>query len=163
MWNIRPTPHGTLGVQQTLHDRLKVRIAKLLQVLPDRVPLKLNKRISVKLSGDGTCIGKRLSVINFTFTILDEGSAAYSAEGNHPLVISKDTESYDSLAKSLGDIRTEVESLKSIEIGEQDYEILYYLGGDWKFLALATGIDSATSRYACIWCKCPNGRAWEYR
>ena len=57
--------------------------------------------------------------------------------------------------RSLGDIHTDVESLKSIEIGEQDYEILYYLGGDWKFLALATGIDSATSRYACIWCKCP--------
>lgn len=87
LWNIRPTPHGTLGVQQTLQDRLKVRIAKLLQVLPDSAPLKMYKRISVKLSGDGTCIGKRLNVINFTFTILDEGSAAYSAEGNHPLVI----------------------------------------------------------------------------
>ena len=30
----------------------------------------------------------------------------------------------------------------------------YYLGGDWKFLALVTGIDSATSQYTCIWCKC---------
>ena len=155
LWNIRPTPHGTLGVQQTLQDRLKVRIAKLLEVLPDSAPLKMYKRISVKLSGDGTCIGKRLNVINFTFTILDEGSAAYSAEGNHPLVISKDAESYESLANSLADIRSEVESLKCIQIGEQDYEILYYLGGDWKFLALVTGIDSATSRYACIWCKCP--------
>ena len=29
----------------------------------------------VKLSGDGTNIGKRLHVINFTFTLLDEGSA----------------------------------------------------------------------------------------
>ena len=25
----------------------------------------------------------------------------------------------------------------------------------WKFLALATGIDSTSSTYACIWCKCP--------
>ena len=32
----------------------------------------------------------------------------------------------------------------------------YYLGGDWKFLALVTGVDSASSRYSCIWCKCPS-------
>lgn len=35
------------------------------------------------------------------------------------------------------------------------FEVTYYLGGDWKFLAMATGIDSATSKHACIWCKCP--------
>ena len=29
------------------------------------------------------------------------------------------------------------------------------MGGDWKFLAMATGIDSASCEYACIWCKCP--------
>ena len=43
----------------------------------------------VKLSGDGTNIGKRLHVVNFTFTMLDEGEKAYSAEGNHVLAIVK--------------------------------------------------------------------------
>ena len=28
------------------------------------------------------------------------------------------------------------------------------IGGDWKFLATTTGIDSATHNHACIWCKC---------
>ena len=32
---------------------------------------------------------------------------------------------------------------------------MYFLGGDWKFLALCTGIDSAMSNYSRIWCKCP--------
>ena len=27
--------------------------------------------------------------------------------------------------------------------------------GDWKFLAMITGIDSASSTHTCIWCKCP--------
>ena len=31
---------------------------------------------------------------------------------------------------------------------------MYYLGGDWKFLATVTGIDSASATYSCIWCKC---------
>lgn len=34
------------------------------------------------------------------------------------------------------------------------YDIKYYLGGGWKFLAIVTGIDSARAEFACIWCKC---------
>ena len=37
----------------------------------------------------------------------------------------------------------------------------FYLGGDWKFLALVTGIDAATSEHACIWCKCPKEDRWD--
>ena len=31
-----------------------------------------------------------------------------------------------------------------------DFQIKYYLGGDWKFFALGNGIDAASSEYACI-------------
>ena len=114
LWNIRPTPHGTLGVQQSLQERLKIRMTKLLQILPDSAPLKKNQKIRVKLSGDGTCIGTRLHVVNFTFTVLDEGIAANCAEGNHPLVISKQAESYNALANSqIFGLRL---SLKSIQV-----------------------------------------------
>ena len=34
------------------------------------------------------------------------------------------------------------------------------MGGDWKFLTSITGIDSASSTYSCIWCKC--GRDEQY-
>ena len=64
-------------------------------------------------------------------------------------------ENYESLAKGLEDIRIEVERLKQIAVGGQVYDIMYFLGGDWKFLVLCTGIDSAMSTYSCIWCKCP--------
>ncbi len=110
----------------------------------------------MKLTGDGTNIGKRLHVVNFGFTILDEGEKAYSAERNRCLAIIKEPESYESLQKSLADIVKEVESLTSITVNDHKFTIEYYLGGDWKFLALATGIDSAASTYACIWCKCPS-------
>ena len=121
---------------------------------PDAGFLK-DLKVRVKLTGDGTNIGKRLHVVNFGFTILDEGDKAYSAAGNHCLAIFKEPESYDSLKKCLSDFISEVEQLKSIEVNGMTFEIDYYLGGDWKFLALATGIDSASSTYACIWCKCP--------
>ena len=31
-----------------------------------------------------------------------------------------------------------------------------FMGGDWKFLALVTGIEAATSKYFYVWCKCPS-------
>ncbi len=109
--------------------------------------VRKNHILHVKLSGDGTNIGKRLHVINLTFTLL-EGALAYSAEGNH-LEIIKESEKYDTLCDALQDFRSE----RTFHNGSM-YTIMYYLGGDWKFLAICTGIDSATSTYACIWCKC---------
>lgn len=41
------------------------------------------------------------------------------------------------------------------------FTVTYYLGGDLKFLAIVTGIDSATSTYACIWCKVQNDERYD--
>ena len=113
-----------------------------------------NRKIRVKLTGDGTNIGKQLHVINFAFTILDEGDKAYSTAGNHCIAIIKQNESYESLKLALQTIIKDVKKLTSITINYSSYAIQYYLG-DWKFLAMITGIDSASSNYACIWCTCP--------
>ena len=101
----------------------------------------------MKLSGDGTNIGKRLHVVNFTFTLLEEGALAFSAEGNHPLAIIKESEKYNYLANALKHISKEVKRLATIDVDDTTYNIVYHLGGDWKFLALCTGIDSATSNH----------------
>ncbi len=112
----------------------------------------MKKKVWVKLTGDGTNIGKRLHVVNFGFTILDEGNVA---AGKHCITIFKEPETYQSLKAALHDIASDVKSLVTIDVNGTTFEVEYYLGGDWKFLALATGIDSASSKYACIWCKCP--------
>lgn len=109
----------------------------------------------MKLTGDGMNIGKRLHVVNFGFALLDEGDKAYSSEGNHCLAIFKEPESYDCLKLCLSDIIDEAKNLSTITVDSTTFSLEYYLGGDWKFLALATGIDSASSDHACIWCKCP--------
>ena len=116
----------------------------------------MTRRVHVKLSGDGTNIGKRLHVVNFTFTLLEEGSHVHSFEGNHTLVIFKEAEKYEQLKLALEDVCKEVEEVDVITVDGVLYNVNYYLGGDWKFLALVTGIDSASSRYSCIWCKCPS-------
>ncbi len=139
-----------------LQERLSVRVGCLLKSSTPDASFRTEKKLKIKLSGDGTNIGKRLHVVNFTFTLLDEGEAAYSSDGNHCLAIIKEPENYDSLFNALGDLRQEVASLKRIQVEGQVYDIEYFLGGDWKFLAIATGIDSVCSTYACVWRKCPS-------
>lgn len=153
LWNIIPTPNGTLGVQQSLEDRLIIRVSKLLAISPEDALFK-EKTLRVKLSGDGTRIGKRLHVTSFTFTILDEDPIAHTSEGNHILAIVKVPEKHELLKLALEDICHEVERLNEIKVKSETFSIEYFLGGDLKFLAIAVGIYSACSKYACPWCKC---------
>lgn len=60
------------------------------------------------ISGDGTCIGKRLKLVNIAFTILNEKEAAVSEKDNYVLAILKTTESYDNLKESLSDLTAEM-------------------------------------------------------
>ena len=92
-------------------------------------------QVRIKLSGDGTNIGKRLHVICFTFTILEEEKTG-SYEGNHIVAVFKEPESYDSLKNALADLIEEVEWLQKIEVGGISFDLDYYMGGDWKFLAM---------------------------
>lgn len=109
------------------------------------------KKIRIKITGNVTKIGKHLHVINFAFTALDEGDKVYLAAENHCVAIIKELESYESLKPALQNIIEDVQSLKSLSINGAIYTIEYYLGGDWKFLAMVTGIDSASCEYECIW------------
>lgn len=77
-----------------------------------------------------------------------------SADGNHLIAVIKESENYDKLAKALADIRKDVESLKHVSVGTEQFEIEWFLGGDWKFLACICGIGAAHATYPCIWCKC---------
>jgi len=107
LWSIKPTPYGTTGLQQSLEDRLRIRVAHLIEISNPDAPFLQNKTLRVKLSGDGTNVGKRLHLINFTFTLLDEGSSVHSSQGNHLLAILKEPQKYDTLKTGLADIRNE--------------------------------------------------------
>ena len=55
----------------------------------------------IKLTGDGTQIGRELKVINFAFTIIQEGKKALSVAGNYSLAILQTGESYDDFAHKI--------------------------------------------------------------
>ena len=112
--------------------------------------------IKIKLTGDGTKIARGLSVVNVAFTIIEDDAKAHSVAGNHTIAIMKVSETYDELVQGLEDICEEARDLQVITIGQKVYRIIFFLGGDWKFLTTVNGIESANAEYAYIWCKCPS-------
>ena len=97
----------------------------------------------------------RLKVVNFTYTILNEKENAMSEKENYMLAIVKTTETYNNLRQSLADLKTEMAQLKEVKVNNVNYNIEYFLGGDWKYLACVCGLGEANQDYGCIWCKCP--------
>lgn len=152
--DIRSCPNGIIGVQQSIRARIVQRLTHFIQKAT-KEGISVPTTIRIKLTGDGTRIARGLNIINFAFTILEEGNKAYSVLGNYTIAILKASETYDELALGLQDICEEAKDLEVLTIQHNVYTILFFLGGDWKFLATVCGIESASAEYSCIWCKCP--------
>ena len=150
-WNLKCTPGEAEGIQISFKESLEEQIKRLQK----NGVLDKDTTIKVKISGDGTNIGKRLKLENVTYTILNEKDAAMNEKGNYVLAIIKTTENYDNLKESLADLNDEMSNLKDITVNNHKYSIEYFLGGDWKFLACVCGLGAANQNFACIWCKCP--------
>ena len=102
-FEISSTPNGIVGVQQSLWKCLAFHLSHLVKQY-QAMKKQLPSPIKVKLTGDGTQIARGFSVVNFAFTILEEGQNACSAKGNHTIAILKVSENYDDLAAGLEDI-----------------------------------------------------------
>ena len=111
-WALRPTPGDAEGVQLGFAETLQGHIVRFQK----NGEIKDGQTIKIKLSGDGTNIGKRLTVVNFTFTILNEKEVAMGEKGNYVLAVIKTTETYDNLRDSLADLRMEMSNLQEISV-----------------------------------------------
>ena len=139
---VSPTPYGTVGVQQSLRSRLCTRIRVLKHANLSQLQT-LSKHVRVKLSADGTRVGRKFHVIKITFTMLDEGHKARSDSGNHLIAILQVPEKYEHLKCGLNNICKEVESTSTLEVDDETYTIEIFLGGDMKFLLMTCGLNSA--------------------
>jgi len=84
-FEIRDSPNGVIGVQQSLKDRV------LLRYQPSQKTYSKKKKIRIKITGDNT---RNLNVENITFMILEEGQIACSSMGNNTVSILKIPETY---------------------------------------------------------------------
>ena len=123
-FKISDCPNNVSGVQQSL----KKRVLQWLEVLIRKNTeqgIDTPNTIKIKLTGDGTQIGRELKVTNIAFTIIEEGEKAQFVAGNYSLAILQTSESYDDLAKDLQDILTEAKDLELLTVGGKVYKIQF--------------------------------------
>lgn len=70
-------------------------------------------------------------MVNFAFTVIEEGQLACSAKGNHTLAILKVSENYNDLAAGLKDIIEEAKDLEVVTIEGKVHTIEYFLIGSF--------------------------------
>eukprot|EP00794_Sanderia_malayensis_P021322 gene21322-23396_t len=83
-------------------------------------------------------------------------------KGNYTLAIVKTKECYDNLEECLADLIAAMKQLSQITINGNTYQIKYFLGEDWKFLAIICGIGTANKDFAGIWCHFPRQARWDH-
>ena len=154
-YNIQELPGG-IGVFQSLRERLTAKVCKLMNSNNTMV----DSVIKVKLSGDGTCIGKRIHVVNIVFSVINETNCK-SVTGNHILSILKVRGKYQSLKEALNPLICEVSEIQTIDINGRVFDVIFFLGGDLKFLNVITGLDACSATYSCLWCHCPRSGQWQ--
>ena len=149
---IYSTPGPLKGVQQSLKERLVKRIEHLA-----KSDEKYNKSqcIKVKITGDGTSVSRSMHLVVIAFTLVEDEPNPNAPRGNHTIALINTTEEYNNLVEALDDITTEINNLKSLTVNNVLYDLEFYFAADMKFEAICIGIESASSTYSCIWCKCP--------
>ena len=97
----------------------------------------------MKLSGDGARMTRSTNFIMFLFALLQKPNVM-SSKSNRTVAIVNGKEEYETLASSLKDFFQEVNSLiaqGAILIDGQKVKLDFFLGGDFKFLAMIRGIQ----------------------
>ena len=140
---IQETPGKAIGVQQSL----KVKLTKRLEYLVSCDATVQQQKVQVKVTGDGTIVSRSMHVLVIAFTLINVKSkeCPISPRGNHVVALINTTEDYDNLQEAVRDIEEEIKNTTSITVNDLTFEIEYFLGGDWKFLAMSTDLKAANS------------------
>jgi hypothetical protein len=158
---VLPTPGEADGAQLSFTDLLKSRIQ---DVVNENDLMDWSKeKIQIKISGDGAKMTRKSSFILLSFSLLQGQNSVMSASGNHTFAVVKGSESYETLNDSFGAVFQEINDLievSEITIDNSKFDLEFFLGGDYKFLLIMLGMKSATSNFACVWCKVKKENRW---
>ena len=120
---LRCTPGKVDGVQQSITERLRLRLCHMLQLNPSYP----NRHIRVKITGDGTTISRSVHLVVIAFSLIDCNENPSSPYGSHIIALLNSNEDYDNLQESLSDIADEMKHLKSINVDGKEFTLEFYL------------------------------------
>ena len=143
--------NGMIGAWQPLNQKLQFVADQMSKTYPDEpVP----NHIGVKISGDGTRIGKRIHCVNITFRVI----YGKHLSSEYILGMVRKPEKYKFLCTIFEPIVANL--LDNVSIGNESVSLKFYLGADMKFLNEMMGLGACSSKYSCVWCKCPSNERY---
>ena len=154
-----PGPHP--GTQIDFLQILQETVGEYLQEHPQH---DQHSPVKIKISGDGAKISRTTNFNLLSFSVLDIGQNVLSGRGNRTIAIVNGPENYEVLKTSFKNVFGTINNLINsgeINIGNISVPIDIYLGGDYKFLLMMTGLSNATSDHACLWCKVHKLERWD--
>ena len=107
--------------------------------------------LKVKLSADGTRVGRNINLVNFTAQLIAQG-VQQSVNNVKTLGLSESNEEYENIKQSIGFISSAINDLPTIQFSNKDIPIRFIFVADWKLVAIVTGLYAANCNYPCIWC-----------
>ncbi len=145
-----------------------------------RTGLRRDEVFDVKLALDGTNVGRKLKILNISFTLPNDKDKCLSASVNFSLIQNFkanyrcctllyslifiinltgmfyiSNESYSEVKKCVQKIIKQVEDIgQDFVFKDVKHKVKFYMPGDCKILALVTGIKSAYSNNPCLYCIC---------
>lgn len=151
-----------VGVWQSFTETMSNRLAQLMTEPSSREHILDNGSVKVKVTGDGTTIGKRIHVVNIAFSIIGEATCV-STDGSYLLAIVRASEKQASLADALKELIREINELDTVLAAGEHIKVQLFLGGDLKFLNQMMGIEGFSSKHSCLWCHCPSELRWDFQ
>lgn len=112
--------------------------------------------ILVKIEGDGCVVSKQTNWTTLSFLLIDSGRRLQSHRLHRLLAVVEIPENYFQIREALKDLIEEVNSVAnkgSVNVEGQDVPVIVCLGSDLKFLLMVQGMQSASSRYPCPFCR----------
>ena len=132
-----------------VHPKKKILMAAT-SILKEK---KLNC-LKIKLSCDGTLVGRRHNLLNFVFSFADDSNNSTQKQDCIFLlgIFKIKSESFDILKECLSDLLNELKQIDHLEIDLLKIPIDYVFAADYKMLLTCLGLKAANSNNPCIYC-----------
>ena len=102
------------------------------------------------MAGDGARVSRISSFVTMSMSFPESANGTLKT-----LAILKCSENYEALSVCCSPVIRELNDLinnPKLTIGETEYDIDVFFGGDMKFVQIFLGLCGATGNYACPWC-----------
>ncbi|KAH9384437.1 hypothetical protein HPB48_026444 [Haemaphysalis longicornis] len=150
------TPGEFPGAQVRFEDDLRQAVLELAAEKKIGTRDLATEKLVVKIEGDGCVVSRSTSWTTLSFVLIDKERSLQSHRLHRLLAVVEGSEKYFNIKESFRDLLDDINAVAergSISVDNHDIKVSICLGSDLKFLLVVLGLQAASSRYPCPFCR----------